>query len=102
MTSPKPESRLQRRIQGALRSAFPGCYVQKIHVSEFAAAGTPDLLCCIHGRFVALEVKVPGEQPTVLQEFALNNIRHAGGWAAVVSSPQQAVALIQELLKCRV
>ena len=99
--STKPESRLQRRIQGALAAAFPGCYIRKIHVSEFSAEGTPDLLCCIQGHFIALEVKTPGEEPTLLQAFNLNSIRQAGGLAAVVSSPQQAVALVQKFINRR-
>jgi hypothetical protein len=81
-----------------LSAAFPGIYITKIHVSEFTAAGTPDLLACIRGRFVALEVKMPGEAPTELQTYTLERIRAAGGFAATVSSPQQAVALIENLL----
>ena len=87
----KPESHLQRRIQEALRVAFPGCYVRKVHVSEFSAAGIPDLVCCIRGMFIGIEVKMPGEQPTRLQEFELNEIGKAGGYAFVASSPEQAV-----------
>ena len=97
----KRESHLQRRVRGALAAAFPGCWCVKVHVSEFSAAGTPDLLCCVHGHFVAIEVKQPGEVPTVLQEFTLNNIRHAGGIAVVVSSPEQAVAAVRERLPNR-
>ena len=101
MTTPKPESRLQRRIQGALAASFPGCFTLKYHVSEFNRAGTPDLICCIHGYFFAFEVKLPGEDVTPLQAFTLDAIRRAGGFAVVVSSPEQAVARVQELLKCR-
>lgn len=94
------ESRLQRRIQEALTRAFPGCYVIKVHVSEFSAAGTPDLIACIRGYFIALEVKVPGETPTELQAYTLRCIHDAGGLAHVVTSPEQAVALVQDYL-CR-
>jgi Holliday junction resolvase len=93
------ESRLQRRIQEALTRTFPGCYVIKVHVSEFSAAGTPDLIACIHGYFIALEVKVPGETPTELQDYTLKCIRAAGGAATVVSSPIEAVAFVQEYLR---
>jgi len=97
----KRESSLQRRIQEALRSAFPGCFVLKFHVSEFSAAGTPDLICCIGGYFIAIEVKVPGETPTELQLYTLKSIADAGGVALVVHSPQQAIALVEDLLAMR-
>ena len=92
------ESRLQRRIQEALIKAFPNCYIIKVHVSEFSAAGTPDLIACIRGYFIALEVKVPGETPTELQTYTLRCIKAAGGLATVVSSPEQAVAFVQDYL----
>ena len=81
----KPESRLQRRIQGALAASFPGCWLLKVHVSEFAAAGTPDILACIEGHFFAFEVKLPGEELTKLQFYTLAQINMAGGTAVVVN-----------------
>jgi hypothetical protein len=89
----KPESGLQRRVQKALRAAFPGSYIRKIHVSEFAAAGTPDLICCIHGLFVGIEIKTPGRKPTKLQEHEFNEIIKAGGIAVVARTPEDAVHL---------
>jgi hypothetical protein len=95
----KGESRLQRRIQEALSKAFPGCcYIIKVHVSEFSAAGTPDLIACVFGHFIALEVKMPGEALTELQAYTLKCIREAGGLAAVVNSPEQAVDLVHKAL----
>lgn len=99
--STKPESRLQRRIQEALTQAFPGCFIIKVHVGEFTAAGTPDLIACVCGLFIALEVKMPGETPTELQAFTLRCINAAGGTAAVVTSPEQAIGIVKLALANR-
>lgn len=58
--------------------------VIKIHSSPFSEAGVADLLCCIGGVFVALEVKKKGNEPTPIQFAFLRSIRRAGGKAGVV------------------
>ena len=99
MTAAKSESRLQRRIQGALAAAFPGCFILKVHVSDFTRAGTPDLLCCIYGLFYAFEVKLPGEKPTKLQLYSLQRINSALGLAVVVTSPEEAVSAVRQHMR---
>lgn len=41
--------------------------------------GTPDLLLCINGRFIGLELKRDGEKPTKLQFHRLKEIEQSGG-----------------------
>ena len=91
--SAKSESGLQRRVQRALRAAFPNAYVRKIHGSAFTPAGMPDLICCIKGLFIGIEVKMPGEKPTALQANEQDEIWMAGGIAMIVHSPEEAVKL---------
>lgn len=93
MTS-QPESRLQRRCQTRIREEFPGAYVRKIHVSEFQSGGIADLLCCIDGFFVAIEIKMPGEEEdglSELQKTEAKAVDAAGGITFVASSPQECV-----------
>lgn len=40
---------------------------------------TVDILACIAGRFVAIEVKRPGKKPTALQFKIMHDIETAGG-----------------------
>lgn len=50
-----------------------------------AISGTPDLLLCVNGTFVALELKKDAKsKPTELQKHNLNRIIQAGGLAFVV------------------
>ena len=48
------------------------------------------------GRFLALEVKRPGERATKDQLLFLRVVQARGGVAAVVSSPTQAVAVVEQ------
>ena len=47
--------------------------------------GIPDIICCLHGRFVAVEVKAGKGRPTQLQLKALRQIDEAGGVALVIN-----------------
>lgn len=85
------ESVIQRHIVAELR--LRGCYVYNAHGSIYSIRGTPDLLVCCDGRFVALEVKQPGRDVTSLQEIRLGEIRRAGGAAAMVRSVDDALAV---------
>lgn len=91
----KPESKLQDKIQKFLKSK--GAWVVKFHGSPYTKKGTPDLLVCYKGRFIALEVKLPGKEnnTTELQMYQIGKIREAGGLAVVVSSVEH----VEKLLK---
>ncbi len=56
--------------------------------------GCPDLLVCYRGRFIALEVKEPRGRVSKIQNKVLNDISVAGGWAVVVRSVDEALALL--------
>lgn len=65
-----------------------GCWVVKYFGNSFSQNGVPDLLCCIAGRFVAVEVKAEGGRPTRLQEVTVQKIRDAGGMAMILYPEQ--------------
>lgn len=78
------ESTLQKNIAAMLRQQ--GAYVFNVHGSPFQQVGTPDLLVCYQGRFIGLEVKLPGEKPSPMQKVELRKIEHAGGRVLVAHS----------------
>lgn len=54
------------------------------------------MLCCYRGRFVAMELKRPGEQPTRIQAYRMAQVVEAGGFAFCVHSAEEArIALVQ-------
>lgn len=100
--SKQPESRLQRRIRATLEVEFPGSFWWKVHGGPFQKAGIPDLNGCVQGAFCALEVKRPEEPtPSAIQAHRIAEIRAAGGLACVVTSPEEAVAIVHRFLRER-
>ena len=89
-----PEGRLTAAITAALRAR--GAWVLKYHVGPYSRPGTPDLLACYQGCFVALEVKTHASRARVtpLQRRALDMIRAAGGTAQVVTSIDEALTAL--------
>lgn len=54
-------------------------YVVNIHGGGWGSKGTPDLICCIMGKFYALELKVGSNQPSNAQLIHEIKINRAGG-----------------------
>jgi Holliday junction resolvase len=59
-------------------------YCVKYHGNAYSTNGTPDILACINGYFVAIEVKAPEGKASELQLAKIEEIRKAGGFAYVV------------------
>lgn len=99
MARQQPESALVNKIKNKLSTSLGGSWT-KIHGGAYQRNGISDLIGCVEGKFVALEVKVPGREGTLtkLQERYLEEIRKAGGIAAMVSSVDQAIDIVKEQL----
>ena len=70
------------------------CKAIKMHGSMYSTRGTPDILCVKDGHAIFLEVKQPGKKPTVIQEQQIAAWRGAKATADVVTSVQEALALV--------
>ena len=93
----QPESRRVKKIKAYLKGRGD-THFYKIHGGDnYQVIGIPDLLCCVRGRFVALEVKEPGEQPSKKQVLELQRIRDAGGVSAVVETVSDVVELLANI-----
>lgn len=60
-----------------------GCYRVKYHGNYYSENGTPDILACVNGYFLAIEVKAQDGHPSELQLVKIADIRKAGGFAYV-------------------
>ncbi len=89
------ESSIVKAILRYLNS-LPGCLARKRWGGGMGVAGEPDIDACFRGRSLQLEVKRPGEKPTLLQLKRLEQWREAGALVGVVTS----VAEVKELLAC--
>lgn len=99
----QPETRLVNRIREAILAAHPEAWILKVHGGPTQTAGVPDLLVCVRGQLIGLEVKCPrpGETPdrargraSRLQLAQLDKLRRAGAGAAVVLTPEEALQSI--------
>ena len=75
------EKAYENKIKAYLKSK--NCYCVKYFGCMYSTSGTPDLLCCINGYFVAIEVKADDGEPTPLQLQKIKDIRKAGGFGYV-------------------
>lgn len=58
-----------------------GLPIKQNQIGIYGQAGVPDILACIKGRFVAIEVKRPGEKPKPHQEAFIDAINKKDGLA---------------------
>lgn len=65
-----------------------GCWYVKYFANRMTKVGVPDILACVNGYFVAIEVKAPNGKASELQWWNVDKIREAGG-IAVVLYPDQ-------------
>ena len=65
-----------------LLKALPNSYWEK--TQQVVKLGTPDILGCLAGKFVAIELKDYGEKPTELQVYNLQMILKAKGISFVM------------------
>jgi Holliday junction resolvase len=71
------EKIFENKIKSYLKSI--GAYFIKTHGDRFSKVGTPDIIACVNGRFVAIEVKAENGKPSELQLYHLEQITNAGG-----------------------
>ena len=76
----KAEQDIQTSIMNYI-SSIGGLPLKYNNMGIYATAGVPDIIACIKGRFVAIEVKKPGGKPSALQKAYIKTINEIGGIA---------------------
>lgn len=76
------EKTFENKIKHMLKDN--GAYFVKFFANGFTKTGVPDILTCINGYFVGIEVKAENGHPSELQLYNIEQIRNAGGFAFVV------------------
>lgn len=96
----QPESRLQLKIQKAIKKKYPDVFMFKHWGGPFSPAGIPDLIICLRGHFIAFEVKLPTDRSKTskIQDETILDIQRAGGCACVVRSPEAALAILEGVI----
>lgn len=109
-----PETKLVEKMREAATKKY-GKRIQQIkqHGSAYSRAGVSDLLVCLDGVFIAVEVKAPESYPvkgqpsiekalekgpTVNQKSFIRKVDKAGGIGAVVASVEQYMEVLHNAI----
>lgn len=93
------EKNFENKIKGFLKEQ--GAYFVKFFANNYTKKGVPDILACINGYFVGIEVKAQNGHPSELQLYNIEQIRKAEGFAFVLypSGYEQFKQFIKNLNK---
>jgi hypothetical protein len=96
-----PEGKVKNEVKKWLKlhKIWFYCPVQ----NGMGVVGIPDFICCMGGRFLAIETKAPGKlnNTTPNQDRQLANIRFSGGLAVVVDGTEYLDKMLETLTKAR-
>jgi Holliday junction resolvase len=90
-----PESKVKAAVTKLLKQY--GVYYFYPATHGYGRSGVPDIICCVKGRFVAIECKAGGGKTTALQDKEINSIRASHGVAAVIRETN--IGLVEQILK---
>ena len=77
-----PEAKVKAKIKAILK-AHSIYYAMPIGTG-YGNSGVPDFLCCVNGKFVAIEAKAGKGEATALQLKNLGDINRAGGYTLII------------------
>lgn len=78
-----PEALVKKKIRAILDAH--GVYYAMPIGTGYGNSGVPDFLCCVKGKFLAIEAKAGKGKTTALQDDHLRRIDEAGGTQMVVN-----------------
>ena len=78
-----PEAKVKAKIKAILK-AHNVYYAMPIGTG-YGNSGVPDFLCCVNGKFLAIEAKAGKGQATALQLKNMQEINMAGGYTCIIN-----------------
>lgn len=91
----QPEYRIARKMKKLIRSRGGWCV--KIHGSPYQDRGTPDILACYRGQFIAIEVKTSRGTPEPEQLVAQRQILKAGGESLITHKVEEVKGVLDAI-----
>jgi pantoate kinase len=97
--SQTPEAKVKAKIKVILK-VYDVYYTMPIGTG-YGNSGVPDFLCCVRGRFLAIEAKAGKGKTTALQDKNIKQIIASGGLAIVVNEDnmQELEFLLKHVLR---
>lgn len=92
-----PEKTVENKIKEFLDKT--NAWYFKVAASPLMPPGIPDIIACIYGKFVGIEVKAPGKinNTSLVQKVQHKLIRKAGGEVWVVDSYELFIRYMYKL-----
>jgi hypothetical protein len=78
-----PEAKVKAKIRAILKEH--NVYYAMPIGTGYGNSGVPDFLCCVNGKFVAIEAKAGKGMATALQLKNLSDINKAGGYTCIIN-----------------
>lgn len=93
----KPETKFFKNAVEPLLKSLPNTWFYK--TQEVSRRGILDIVACVRGQFVSLELKIPPNTLDGLQEYNLMRIRRSGGLALEITPENWTAAfnLLREM-----
>lgn len=93
------EKQFEQRVKKFFKSH--NIWYLKVWGGPFQRAGIPDIIACVNGRFVGVELKSSTGRPTELQKWNIEKIKESGGIGLVLYPEQfeEFKKMIEEELK---
>lgn len=88
MAERQREKAFENKIKNYIKAEIQKSWGFKFHADAYTQSGIPDLIYCINGRFVAIEVKKENGKPSELQKRKIKRIIQDGGVAVIVKPSQ--------------
>lgn len=80
-----PEAKVKDKLSRWLKITYPTAWIYKAPGGRFGRKGVPDILACIYGKFVAIEVKADEtKEVTPIQMNELQLIAGADGIVCIL------------------
>ena len=86
-----PEAAVKARVKGMLDAFGTDVWYTSPLTAGFGNSGTPDILACCWGHFLAVECKAGNNTVTALQQQEIDRIEAAGGKALVINERNMEV-----------
>jgi Holliday junction resolvase len=90
-----PEAKVKKQIRAILDEE--GVYYAMPMGTGYGNSGVPDFLCCVAGKFVAIEAKAGKGKTTALQDANIERIWKAKGVALIIN--EQNIDTLMPLLR---
>lgn len=76
------EKQFENKVKNYLE--LRGAWFVKFFANAYTQSGIPDVLACVNGYFVGIEVKAQNGKPSEIQMYNVRKINAAGGFAFVL------------------